>query len=48
MLVHGVTIMLKCFVPVGKRGEMVTHLPEKDQIIWTGVTEGHYPLIVLA
>ncbi len=48
MLVQGVTIKLKGFVPIGKREEIVTHLPEEDQRIWTGITEGHYPLIVLA
>ena len=35
-------------MPVGKREEIVTHLPDEDQRIWTIITKGHYLLIVLA
>ena len=35
--------MLKGFVPIMKRGEIVTRIPEKDQKIWTGITVDHYP-----
>ena len=48
MLVHGVTIMLKGFVRIGTREEIVTHLPEEAQRIWTGITGITYPLNVLA
>ena len=40
--------MLNGFELVGKTGEIGTPLPEKNQRTWTGITEGHYQLIVLA
>ncbi len=48
MLLPGFTIMLNGFELVGKTGEIGTPLPEKNQRTWTGITEGHYQLIVLA
>ncbi len=50
MLVHSITItiMLKVLVLIGKREEIVTHLPEKGLRIWTGIIEGHYPRVVLS
>ena len=41
ILEYGVIIMLKGFVPIGKREEIVTHLPEKALRIWTGITGDH-------
>ncbi len=48
MLEHGVTIMLKGVCAGREEGVKVSNLPDEDQRIWTGITVGHFQLIVLS
>ena len=41
MIIYGIKIMPKGFVPIGKREEIVTHLPDEVLRIWTGITRVH-------